>query len=315
MGGSIRVTGDAHHAGRVGVYFKLVLTTFFWGGTFVAARFAVHEVPPFFAAGCRFAIAAAVLLALVAWQARKKGEAFPLPRSLSEVLAVSSLGLTGIFCYNAFFFSGLRLTGAANGSLIVAINPLLTAVLSAWWLRERIRPLQAVGLSISLVGVGVIVSRGDLSVFHTLTFNRGDLLLLGAPLSWAVYSVLGKRAMGTFSPLVATAYAALSGVLLLIPAAALEALSGAGPYRFSILWWLAILQLALLGTVVGFVWWYEGIKALGASRAALFVNLVPVFGTLLAALMLGERLGWPQLWGGMLVIAGVFGGTVRLRSG
>lgn len=309
------MTSDVHQTGRAGIYFKLILTTFFWGGTFVAARFAVREAPPFFAAGCRFAIAAAVLMVLVARQARQRGETFPAPRSLREVLALSSLGLTGIFCYNAFFFSGLKLTGAANGSLIVAINPLLTAVLSAWWLRERIRPLQAVGLAVSLVGVGVIVTRGDLGVLRTLTFNHGDLLLLGAPLSWAFYSILGKRAMGTFSPLVATAYAALSGALLLIPAAALEALGGAGPHRFSLLGWLAILQLALLGTVVGFVWWYEGVKVLGASRAALFVNLVPVFGTLLAALMLGERLGWPQLWGGILVIAGVFGGTVRLRAG
>lgn len=309
------MTVDAYHTNRAGIYFKLVLTTFFWGGTFVAARFAVHEAPPFFAASCRFAIAAAVLMALVTRQARRKGEDFPLPRSLHEVLTLSSLGLTGIFCYNAFFFSGLKLTGAANGSLIVAINPLLTAVLSAWWLRERIRPLQAIGLAVSLVGVGVIVTRGDLGVLRSLSFNRGDLLLLGTPLSWAAYSILGKRAMGTFSPLVATAYAALSGALLLIPAAALEALGGAGTHRFSILGWLAILQLALLGTVVGFVWWYEGVKALGASRAALFVNLVPVFGTLLAALLLGERLGWPQLWGGMLVIAGVFGGTVRLKAG
>ncbi|KAB0672183.1 EamA family transporter [Oryzomonas sagensis] len=309
------MTNDAQQAGRAGIYCKLVLTTFFWGGTFVAARFAVHEAPPFFAASCRFAIAAVVLMALVARQAQRRGEAVPVPRSLREVLGLFSLGLTGIFCYNAFFFSGLKLTGAANGSLIVAINPLLTAVLSAWWLRERIRPLQGVGLAVSLAGVGVIVTRGDPGVLRTLTFNHGDLLLLGAPLSWAAYSILGKRAMGTFSPLVATAYAALSGTLLLIPAAVLEALGGAGPHRFSILGWVAILQLALLGTVAGFVWWYEGVKALGASRAALFVNLVPVFGTLLAALLLGERLGWPQLWGGMLVIAGVCGGTVRLKAG
>ncbi|WP_223921365.1 DMT family transporter [Geobacter sp. AOG2] len=309
------MTGDTLHAGRAQIYFKLVLTTFFWGGTFVAARFAVHEVPPLFAAACRFGIAAAVLLALVARQAQRRGETFPVPRNLREVLALSSLGLTGIFCYNAFFFSGLKLTGAANGSLIVAINPLLTAVLSAWWLRERIRPFQAAGLVVSLMGVGVIVTRGDVGAFRTLSFNHGDLLLLGAPLSWAVYSILGKRAMSTFSPLVATAYAALSGSLLLIPAAALEALGGAGPHRFSLLGWLAILQLALLGTVIGFVWWYEGVKTLGASRAALFVNLVPVFGTLLASLLLGERLGLPLLWGGTLVIAGVFGGTVRLKAG
>lgn len=280
----------------------------------MAARFAVQEAPPFFTAACRFTIAATILMALVARQAQRSGATFPLPRNASDVLSLSALGLTGIFCYNAFFFSGLKLTGAANGSLIVAINPLLTVVLSAWWLRERIRPLQAVGLVVSLAGVGVIVTRGDLGVLHNLSFNHGDLLLLGAPLSWAAYSILGKRAMVAFSPLVATAYAALSGSLLLILAAVLEALGGAGPHHFSALGWLAILQLALFGTVAGFVWWYEGVKILGPSRAALFVNLVPVFGTLLAALILGEQLSWPQLWGGMLVIAGVCGGTVRLKA-
>ena len=134
-------------------------------------------------------------------------------------------------------------------------------------------------------------------------------MLLGAPLSWAVYSVLGRKVLGTFAPLAATAYATLFGTLLLIPAAWVEFATGRGAYNLSLAGWLAILQLSLLGTVIGFVWWYQAVKRLGAGRAALFINLVPFFGTLLAALVLGEYLQWPQLWGGVLVIAGVFGGS------
>jgi drug/metabolite transporter (DMT)-like permease len=278
-------------AGINKVYLKLVLTAFFWGGTFVAARFAVGEAPPFFAASCRFIIASLVLVSLTAWRSRREGGAFPLPKTLRQLAGLFSLGLTGVFLYNAVFFTGLRLTTATNGALIVAINPLLTAVLSALWLRERVSPAQAAGLLLSLFGVAVVIARGSLDIIADLSFNRGDLIMLGTPLA-------------------ATAYAAVFGAMLLVPAALLEhgAVGGATP-GFSWLGWLAILQLALLGTVVGFVWWYEGVRSIGTARAAAFVNLVPLFGAVLAALFLGERLIGAQLWGGSIVILGVYWGS------
>ncbi|HEY5513963.1 MAG TPA: DMT family transporter [Geomonas sp.] len=292
------------------MYFRLVLTTFFWGGTFVAARFAVREAPPFFAASCRFIIAATVLVCLTAWQSRREGGGFPVPRNFRQLAGLFSLGLTGVFLYNAVFFTGLKLTTATNGALIVAINPLLTAVLSALWLRERVSATQAAGLLLSLFGVAVVIARGSLDIVAGLSFNRGDLIMLGAPLCWALYSILGKKALARFTPLAATAYAALFGALLLVPAALLEHGAAGGPLPgFSWLGWLAILQLALLGTVVGFVWWYQGVQQIGTARAAAFVNLVPLFGAVLAALFLGERLIAPQLWGGSIVILGVYWGS------
>jgi drug/metabolite transporter (DMT)-like permease len=292
------------------VYLKLVLTTFFWGGTFVAARFAVGEAPPFFAASCRFIIASAFLIPLAAWQSHKEGRRFPLPEDLRQLAGLFSLGLTGVFLYNAVFFTGLKLTTASNGALIVAINPLLTAVLSALWLRERVSPSQAAGLLLSLFGVALVIARGSLGIVASLSFNRGDLIMLGAPLCWALYSILGKKVLSRFTPLAATTYAAFFGAVMLVPAALMEHAATGGPLpAFSWLGWLAILQLALLGTVVGFVWWYEGVQRIGTARAAAFVNLVPLFGALLAALILGERLVAAQLWGGFLVIVGVYWGS------
>lgn len=292
------------------IYLKLVLTTFFWGGTFVAARVAVAEAPPFFAASCRFAIAASCLFLLVAWNARREGQPLPRPKDLRQAGALFSLGLSGIFCYNAIFFTGLKLTTATSGALIVAINPLLTAVLSALWLRERVTATQAAGLLISLCGVATVISKGSWDVIANLSFNAGDVIMLGAPLCWAVYSILGKKVLGSLSPLAATAYASLFGTLLLVPAALLEHFrAGPGMPGFTLAGWLAVLQLAILGTVVGFVWWYQGVQAIGASRAALFVNLVPLFGALQAALFLGERVVAPQLVGGLLVVAGVYCGS------
>lgn len=292
------------------MYLKLVLTTFFWGGTFVAARFAVREAPPFFAASCRFIIASLVLIPLAAWQSRREGRRFPVPTDLRQLAGLFSLGLTGVFLYNAVFFTGLKLTSASNGALIVAINPLLTAILSALWLRERVRASQAAGLLLSLLGVALVIARGSLAVVTSFAFNRGDLIMLGAPLCWALYSILGKKVLARFTPLAATSYAALFGAALLVPAAFLEhAATGGPPPGFSWMGWLAILQLALLGTVVGFVWWYQGVQQIGTARAAAFVNLVPLFGAVLAALVLGERMVGTQIWGGLLVVLGVYWGS------
>ena len=291
-------------------YLKLVMTTFFWGGTFVAGKWAVGEAPPFFVAFLRFAIASLVLWALVAWRRRGSDERFPLPEGGAQWAGLFSLGLTGVFLYNFVFLTGLSWTSATNGSLIVAFNPLLTAVLSAWWLKERIRPVQAGGLLLALLGVGVVITRGSITVIRSFSFNPGDLLMLGAPLAWALYTIAGKKVLRCFTPLVATAYASLIGTVLLLPAAALEGSLLSGVHRLTVYGWISVLQLSLLGTVVGFVWWYEGVELLGASRAAVFVNLVPLFGVLLSALILSESLAVSQLAGGILVVLGVGIGTL-----
>lgn len=292
-------------------YLKLVITTFFWGGTFVAGRWAVGEAPPFLVALLRFAIATAILFAMVAWNARGEGTGFPVPESSTQWAGLFSLGITGVFLYNFLFLKGLSWTTATNGALIAAFNPLLTAVLSAVWLKERMRPVQSAGLLLALLGVGVVITNGSIEVLLRLSFNPGDLLILGATVAWALYTTLGKRVLSRISPLVASAYASLFGTLLLLPAAALEGSLVSGVHRLTVYGWISVLQLALLGTVVGFVWWYEGVKKLGAARAAAFVNLVPVFGVLLSTLILSEMMHPPQFIGGILVVAGVGIGTLR----
>ncbi len=296
-------------SGDRAMYARLTVTALFWGGTFVAARYAVREAPPFSAAAVRFAIAAAVLFLLLAREAGGPSGpgTFPVPRTGPEWLGLLSLGFFGVFLYNAVFFTALTWTTAANGSLIVATNPALTAVLSAAWLKEKVRPLHAVGLLVSFVGVAVVITKGSWDALRRLSFNRGDVLMLAAPLAWALYSIRGKQVLDRFpfSPLAATAYAAFFGAVMLCPAAVAERLTTGRAAAFSLAGWLAVLQLALLGTVLGFVWWYEGVKALGAARAAVFINLVPLFGVLLGALLLGERLAWAEAAGGVLIVGGV----------
>jgi drug/metabolite transporter (DMT)-like permease len=284
------------------VYAKLVLVTLFWGGTFIAGRIAAHALPVLSAAALRFAVAAALLLA-VAWV--KEGG---LPRlSGKQIGATAALGLTGIFLYNLCFFGALGTMPAGRAALFVALNPIVTALAAALLLRERLHLWKWAGIALAFCGAAVVITRGDpLGALHDVkqSLGSGELLMLCAISSWAAYTLIGRAALKGLSPVAATTYAALWGLLFLVIGAAGDL--AAMDWR-AIGWqvWLSIGYLGAFGTVLGFVWYYEGVKAIGASRTAVFNNLVPVFGISLGALLLGEQVLASMVAGGVLVAAGV----------
>ncbi|OON62900.1 hypothetical protein B0920_05590 [Massilia sp. KIM] len=284
------------------VYGKLVLVTLFWGGTFIAGRIVAHALPPMTAAALRFALAAALLLA-VAW--KMEGG---LPRlSAKQVGATAALGLTGIFLYNLCFFGALGSMPAGRAALFIALNPIVTALAAAVLLRERLHALKWAGIALAFVGAAIVITRGDpLAALHDLgqSLGKGELLMLCAISSWAAYTLVGRAALKGLSPIAATTYAALWGLLFLLIGAAPDLLR----QDWSLIgWqvWTSIAYLGAFGTVLGFIWYYEGVKAIGASRTAVFNNLVPVFGISLAALLLGEQVLASMVAGGVLVAAGV----------
>ena len=282
------------------IYLKLLLTAFFWGGTFVAGRILKQNVEPFSAAFLRFAVAAVLLLAIV----RKSEGGFPrLVRS--QWLPVVFLGLTGVFAYNAFFFKGLQLISAGRASLVIALNPVFIALLSAWFYKEKLTPVKIAGILISVTGAMVVISRGSLAGIFQGGIGLGELMIFGCVLSWVAYSLIGKSVMRDISPLVATAYAALSGMLFLSIPALVEGLAGAMPH-YTLAEWASIVYLGLFGTVIGFVWYYEGIRQIGPLRAGLFINFVPVSAITLAYLILAEPITLSLLMGACLVITGVY---------
>jgi drug/metabolite transporter (DMT)-like permease len=282
------------------IYLKLLLTAFFWGGTFVAGRILKQNVEPFSAAFLRFAVAAALLLAIV----RKSEGGFPrLARS--QWLPVGLLGLTGVFAYNAFFFKGLQLISAGRASLVIALNPVFIALLSAWFYKEKLTPVKIAGILISVTGAMVVISRGSLVGILQGGIGLGELMMFGCVLSWVAYSLIGKSVMRDISPLVATAYASFSGMLFLSIPALVEGLVGDLPH-YTLSEWASIVYLGLFGTVIGFVWYYEGIRQIGPLRAGLFINFVPVSAITLAYLILAEPITLSLLMGACLVITGVY---------
>ncbi len=281
------------------VYLKLVLTALFWGGTFVAGRQVAGNLGPFSIAFLRFALASVLLLGLARIQ---EGRLPPVGKR--EILLVLLLGLTGVFAYNALFFKGLSLIEASRASLIVATCPAFIAVASVLFLRERLTPVQAIGIPLSILGAAVVISKGDLGRIAAGGVGLGELCILGCVLNWAIYSLVGKVAMRRLSPLVCVSYSSLAGAIALAVPALFEGLPQT-VRRASLLDWTSIAYLAVFGTVLGFVWFYQGVRLIGTTRAGLFINFVPISAVILAFLMLHEPITWSLAVGAILVLSGV----------
>ncbi len=283
----------------IATYFKLFLVAFFWGGTFVAGRSLAGTVPPVSAAFFRFAVASVLLLAITGY---REG----LPRlSVRQLAVVTALGASGIFAYNLFFFNGLTLIGAGRASLIIALNPVFITLASALIHKEPLPARRALGILLSITGAIIVITRGQpLSVFEA-GIGRGELLIFGCVLSWTLYSVIGKTAMRGLTPLAAVCCSSVAGTLLLLVVAIQQGgLFNALDYPPTA--WLSIFYLGMFGTVVGFLWYFQGIQLIGPSRAAVFINFVPVNGVLLATLILGEPLTLSLITGGALVVTGSY---------
>jgi drug/metabolite transporter (DMT)-like permease len=282
------------------IYIKLFFTAIFWGGTFAAGRFVAQDVGPYSASFLRFFTASSLL---IAFMILKEGEIPRLRRR--QIIPVFLLGMTGVFSYNVLFFLGLKTVAAGRASLLTATNPTFISLLSALFFRERLNPERIIGVILSLAGATVVISRGDpLSIF-TGGVGWGEVYVLGSVASWVAYSLIGKVVVRDFSPIATVTYACLIGAAALFVPACLENLSGLIG-GFSLTDWIGIFYLGLFGTVLGFLWFYEGIKAIGPSRASVFINFVPVSGVFFGWLTLGEAISLSLLVGAILVIAGVY---------
>lgn len=280
-------------------YFSLVLTMFLWGGTFIAGRLLAGTMEPASAAFLRFLIASIAMIGVT----RIIDGKLALPRP-GLWLPLILLGLTGVFAYNVFFFSGLQYISAGRASLIVAGTPLVITILAAVFLRERLTRLKIIGVTVSLSGAITVISNGHPGSLLSGNFGQGEQALVGCVLSWAAYSLIGRSVLRSLSPLAAVCYSSIIGTLLLAyPAANAGLFSQLA--KISPADWGSLVYLGVGGTAIGFSLYYSGIKKIGATRAGIFINLVPVFALMLSALILGESIKPIVLAGGVLVLAGV----------
>ena len=281
-------------------YLLLILTTLFWSGNMVVGRAMRGEVPPFALAFWRWVIALALTLPLALPHLRTQW-----PQLKKGWKAVVLLGLLGVGSYNTLAYIALQYTGATNASLLNSFIPVATIALSWAFLDKRLRGIEWLGVLTSLAGVTAIVLRGELAILLALTSNIGDLWMLGAVFAWALYTIgLQWRPAGVHPMLLLAAFM-LVGLLALAPAYAWEMAQGR-QVVLSASSTLGIVYIGTLPSFVGYIFYNRAVGEVGASKASLFIHLMPVFGTVLATLFLGEI---PRVFHGVgigLIFLGIY---------
>ena len=283
----------------VATYLSLVITMFFWGGTFIAGRMLAGSVSPVSSAFFRFAIASCALLVL----ARIIDGRIALPpRHIWGSIFV--LGLSGVFGYNILFFTGLKFIEAGRASLIIALNPLAITIFAALFFKEKLSLKQFAGILVSLSGAVFVISNGHPDQIFSGSLGVGELAILGCVASWATYSLVGRKVLAHLPPLTTVFYSSVVGtILLMIPTLATQELQAVSLYPHTA--WMSLFFLGILGTAAGFSMYYYAIRKIGASRAGVFINLVPFFSILLSSYMLSEEIKPSVLIGGILILFGV----------
>jgi drug/metabolite transporter (DMT)-like permease len=286
--------------GPVKYYALLVLTMAVWGGSWVSAKIVVAIAPPLTVGFFRFLIASLFFtpLMLVNRHTRKRSY------TKRDVFMFFLLGLTGIFGYGVLFLTGEQFTTAAQGAIIAGINPTTVSIFAHIIHKERLQPRwRYAGFILSFLGIVFVVGVQSLLDFDPLHL-LGNIIILSAMLMWGLYSTLGKTTMQTSSSLEATSGGVFFGTILFGVGAASEQF-WLLPAMVNPVFWLNVLFMGVFVTVLGFFCYFLAIKNLGATRSAIFISLVPVFGTVFSALILFETIYWTFIVGILLVAGGI----------
>ncbi len=274
--------------------FALVSAALIWSTSFVTTKIALTDTPPLTLGALRFGFAA-LLLVLIALFTRRIEYAPP-----KDILRLGVGGLLGITAYQALQNMGVQLSSAADATLLVASYPAITMLIESLLLRTRIAPLRFVGVAVTFVGVYLVVQQttGAGSSGHLL----GDLLLLLTGVLWALYNFVTRDIVQRYSMLTVIFWQTIIGALGFIPLALLESQSWQ-PISTSSL--LSVAYMSVFCSIMAFLLYARGLKTLDPGSAVSLMNLVPVFGLVLAAIGLGEAINLAQVGGGIIVIAGV----------
>jgi drug/metabolite transporter (DMT)-like permease len=284
---------------------EMVLVAALWGGNFSVSKFALLHLPPLTFTGIRFVLASLVLFAI----AKRAGALGPLPRKTFWSLV--GLGVVGNTLYQTAFINGLSMTSATNSAMIVAILPVMVAVLGTLLGIERASPLMWLGVVLGTAGVLLVVTARGVSLHSDALL--GDLLVLFATVCWSFYTVGVLRAGRGVNPLQITTITAMAGTpgLVLLGALGVSRVewSAVGPTT-----WAALLYAALLSLVFSYILYNRAVQAIGSGRTAIYNCFTPLVAMLVAWLTLGEVPLPIQLLGVLLVVGGVLVSVVSARA-
>ncbi len=271
-----------------------------WGGNIVLARGVADIIPPVSFAFWRWTIAFIILLPFTWSRARQDW-----PRVIKSWKIMSVLSILGISFFNTILYTAMHTTTAINGAMIQTTMPAVIILVTLLLFKETVSKLQILGVAVCILGAFIVILRGRWATLLGMSFAPGDILMMGAVILYALYSAL-LRQRPAIHPLSFLIYTFGLGILFLLPLYVWE-LSGSKTFTLTGDVVLSILYVALFPSIVAYFCWNRGVEVIGANRAGLFINLIPVFASVLAILFLGETLqgfhiiGMALIFGGMIL--------------
>jgi len=281
-------------------YVLLTFAALFWAGNVVLGRGVSGAIPPITLNVLRWAIALALLLPIAWSQLAGKGQVVRKHFAERVLLAVPSIAI-----YNTFLYIGTRTTTATNAGLIVGTMPIAILVLGYFAREERLTTRRVAGIASSFVGVVLVIAEGSSALVHELSLSSGGLFIIGAVISWAVYSILLRRFSIPLGGSALLAVLSAIGLALCIPFCAWELLHGE-----RILWSpgtaAAIIYVGIFSSVIATIFWNAAVAQVGAGTSGVFTNLIPIFSLILAVILLKESINAFQLVGMGLIFTAIW---------
>ena len=293
---------------HVGLHARLWLVAAFWGIAWTAGRVIATEMNawPVFGAWLRYLIAVPPFLL---WLKFSEGWFVPTWLQWRRLLWI---GACSTFLHQVLFMYGMGWTAAGDASLMITLNPLFTSILAVLVLGHPMTKELGGGLALGLMGIVVLFLASPNVDLPVAERWLGNAFIAASALAWATATLLIRKAMdveetdndGPMSPLQITVWSSAVGLVFLTPWSGYEVASGGWPV-VDLASLAAIVFLALLSTVLAYVWFAEGVKRIGPSRTSTYVYLVPIFGILSGHLLLNEQLGWSLVLALVLILSGV----------
>ena len=281
-------------------YIFLILTTLFWSGNFIVGKAAsLFEIPPFTLNFYRWTFAWIILAPFTLKEIIKKKEYIR-----DNIKLIIVLGITSITIFNSIVYYSLNFTQVISGVLMISTIPVMIIIFCWLFKIEKTNIYQILGVIFSLCGVIVIITKANLGILLNLNFNKGDLWMVVAMFSWAMYSALLRKKKFEISQLSLLQIIISTGLIFLLPAYLVEFSLG-NRVNINLPFVLTLSYVVLFPGLASFIFWIKGISIIGSNRSGVFLHLMPIFSTILAIIIFKENFMFYHLIGAILIITGI----------
>ena len=278
----------------------LFAATLFWAGNFIVGKTAsINEIPPVSLNFYRWVLAWLILLPFTYKELIKKKNYI-----LNNIGLFIILGITAVTIFNSALFYSLKFTQVISGVLMISTVPVMIIFISSLLKIERTNIFQIIGVILSLTGVLFIVTKADFELLKNLDFNRGDIFMIIAMLSWATYSALLKKQKYELSQISLLQAVIGFGVIFLIPLYLID-LNMGNLIKLEKPFFLTLTYVVLFPGLASFFFWIKGVSLIGANRAGVFLHLMPILGAVMAMIIFDEKILFYHFLGAIFIIAGI----------